>query len=164
MVESGEPRGSARGCPDADHEDADQLALADDLRQGLRHAVYLMRGLDADGDWSTAQVGLLNMLAESPLRISGIAARSGIRVPSATDLVNRLEKAGLVQRFPDPYDARAVLVRLTAHGRQTLGGVNARRNSYLARRLAQLDADERQALRRAVPVLERLVALQDDSR
>ncbi|OMH34897.1 hypothetical protein BGP79_00590 [Tersicoccus sp. Bi-70] len=137
------------------------MDLADDLRQGLRHAVYLMRGLDADGDWSTAQVGLLNMLAESPMRMSGIAARAGIKVPSATDLVSRLEKAGMVVRSSDPDDARAVLVRLTERGRETLDGVNQRRNAYLAERLDRLDAEDREALRRSVPALERLVRLQD---
>ncbi|MEH0108398.1 MarR family transcriptional regulator [Tersicoccus sp. MR15.9] len=143
---------------------ADRMDLADDLRQGLRHAVYLMRGLDADGDWSTAQVGLLNMLAEAPLRMSGIAARAGIKVPSATDLVSRLEKAGMVARAADPEDARAVLVRLTDTGRATLDGVNASRNAYLARRLDRLDAEDREALRRSVPALERLVNLRDDPR
>ncbi|GGC86600.1 hypothetical protein GCM10011512_11850 [Tersicoccus solisilvae] len=157
MVESRESTDSGAAAADAD-----QLDLADDLRQGLRHAVYLMRGLDADGEWSTAQVGLLNMLAESPMRMSGIAARAGIRVPSATDLVSRLEKAGLVQRTSDPDDARAVRVRLTERGRETLEGVNGRRNAYLARRLARLDAADRQALSRAVPALERLVGLHDD--
>ncbi|WP_083701570.1 MarR family winged helix-turn-helix transcriptional regulator [Tersicoccus sp. Bi-70] len=157
MVESRESNDSER---DADLP-GDRMDLADDLRQGLRHAVYLMRGLDADGDWSTAQVGLLNMLAESPMRMSGIAARAGIKVPSATDLVSRLEKAGMVVRSSDPDDARAVLVRLTERGRETLDGVNQRRNAYLAERLDRLDAEDREALRRSVPALERLVRLQD---
>lgn len=157
MVESRESPGSEH---DAD-QPGDRMDLADDLRQGLRHAVYLMRGLDADGDWSTAQVGLINMLAESPMRMSGIAARAGIKVPSATDLVSRLEKAGMVARSSDPDDARAVLVRLTERGRETLDGVNQRRNAYLAERLDRLDAEDREALRRSVPALERLVRLQD---
>ncbi|MBT1001170.1 MarR family transcriptional regulator [Paenarthrobacter sp. DKR-5] len=135
------------------------VALAAKYRESLRHAVYLTRSLDAEGDLTTAQVSTLNMLAEAPLRIGGIARRSGIKVPSATEQVIRLEAAGLVLRRPDPDDARGVLVQLTERGAQELAAANQRRNAILAERLAALSPDDRTVLEAAVPVIDRLNSL-----
>lgn len=136
--------------------DSQLIALAAGYRESLRHAVYLIRSLDADGELTTAQVSTLNMLADGALRIGDIARRGGIKVPSATEQVIRLETAGLVQRRQDPNDARGVLVQLTARGTGELAAANGRRNEILAERLARLSAEDRVALAAAVPVIERL--------
>jgi DNA-binding MarR family transcriptional regulator len=65
------------------------------------------------------QVALLRALVESgPLRVTALAERQGVRVPTATVAVRRLEKAGLVARSGDPRDLRVVLVTVTDLGRQ----------------------------------------------
>ncbi len=46
-------------------------------------------------------------------RLSVLAARAQIAKQTATALVDRLERAGYVERVPDPADGRARLVRLT---------------------------------------------------
>ena len=47
-------------------------------------------------------------------RLSVLAARAQIAKQTATHLVDKLERAGYVERVPDPSDGRARLVRLTA--------------------------------------------------
>ena len=47
-------------------------------------------------------------------RLSVLAARAQIAKQTATALVDKLERAGYVERVPDPTDGRARLVRLTA--------------------------------------------------
>jgi DNA-binding MarR family transcriptional regulator len=47
---------------------------------------------------------------------SGLAASSLITTGAMTSRLNRLERAGLIARMPDPADGRGVRVRLTARG------------------------------------------------
>jgi DNA-binding MarR family transcriptional regulator len=65
------------------------------------------------------QVTLLRALIESgPLRITALSERQGVRVPTTTVAVRRLEQQGLVARSGDPRDLRVVLVAVTDLGRQ----------------------------------------------
>ncbi|MCQ9164969.1 MULTISPECIES: MarR family winged helix-turn-helix transcriptional regulator [unclassified Arthrobacter] len=132
--------------------------LAGSYRNILRQAVYLLRSMDAEGELSTGHVSTLNMLAAGPLRVSAIARFAGIRVPSATEQVIKLEAAGLVERKPDSTDARAVLVELTGDGRKALDVANTRRTAEVAAALATLSTEERLAVRNAIPAIDKLNA------
>ena len=72
--------------------------LAQDFREALRHSVYLVRRLDADGDLSAAQLSTLKMLLDDGVRVGEIARNLGVRVPSATEQIIKLERAGLARR------------------------------------------------------------------
>ena len=133
----------------------DLLELADQFRAVLRDAVYLMRSLDLESGVSSSQLSLLNMLAEDPLRVNAVARNLGIKVPSATEQIIRLEKAGLVQRSPDPSDARAVLVHLTDTGDEVRRRENRRRSEAVAAELGRLPAGDRDAIAAALRALER---------
>ena len=90
------------------------------------------------------------------LTLGELAAQERIQPPSMTRIVNALEDGGYVARRTHETDRRQVVVALTDGGRATLRADRARRDAWLARRLADLSADERQVLRRAAPLLERL--------
>ena len=107
-------------------------ALAQDFREALRHSVYLVRRLDADGELSAAQLSTLKMLLHDGVRVGEIARNLGVKVPSATEQIIKLEKAGLVRRDPDPHDSRAVRVVLTTEGRAAVDSANERRNAVMA--------------------------------
>ncbi|MFF3763771.1 MarR family winged helix-turn-helix transcriptional regulator [Streptomyces sp. NPDC001922] len=66
-------------------------------------------------------LGLLG-LEPGPLSTGGVAELTGLTPGAATRLVDRLEKAGLVERRPDPRDRRRALVALVPGA---LGRVNA---------------------------------------
>ncbi|MHA7208824.1 MarR family winged helix-turn-helix transcriptional regulator [Arthrobacter sp. MDT1-65] len=134
------------------------LALAQSFRTTLRHVVYLSRSMDGDGELTTMQMSTLSMAAEEPLRVSRVAANLGIRVPSATEQIIKLEQAGLVIRRSDPTDSRAVLVDLTDAGRDAWTVAGMRRNERVAALLARLDDDERATLAAALPVIEKLTS------
>lgn len=136
--------------------DPQLLALAQSFRTTLRHAVYLSRSMDGDGELTTMQMSTLSMAAEEPLRVSRIAANLGIRVPSATEQIIKLEQAGLVQREPDPTDSRAVLVSLTGRGRAAWDDAGLRRNERVAALLDHLDEDDRAVLAAALPIIGKL--------
>ena len=73
-----------------------------------------------------------------------------------TRIVNALEEGGYVARRAHETDGRQVVVVLCEPGRATVLADRARRDAWLARRLRDLTADERDTLRRAAPILERL--------
>lgn len=132
--------------------------LAQNFREALRHSVYLVRRLDADGELSTAQLSTLKMLLSDGVRVGEIAKNLGVRVPSATEQIIKLERAGLARREPDPDDSRAVLVVLTAAGRAAVDSANARRNAVMAGILSSLTEQDRQALAAALPVIGKINA------
>ena len=131
-------------------------ALAQDFREALRHSVYLVRRLDADGELSAAQLSTLKMLLHDGVRVGEIARNLGVKVPSATEQIIKLEKSGLVRRDPDPHDSRAVRVVLTTEGRAAVDSANERRNAVMAEILVALSDSERQALAAALPVIEKI--------
>ena len=132
--------------------------LAAGFREALRHSVYLVRRLDADGDLSAAQLSTLKMLLGEGQRVGEIARNLGVRVPSATEQIIKLERAGLARREPDPADSRAVRVILTAEGRAAVESANQRRNAVMAELLGELTEQDREALAAALPVIDKINA------
>jgi len=86
----------------------------------------------------------LELLAQHDgLRIGELADRVGVDDTTATRLVDRLEELGLAERHSEESDRRAIVVGLTADGRELVAGVAAQRQQFFADVLATLDADER---------------------
>ena len=150
----------------SDPADAGLLALAQDFREALRHSIYLVRRLDADGELSAAQLSTLKMLQDAGsdsdggrgVRVGDIARNLGVKVPSATEQIIKLERAGLARREPDPRDSRAVRVTLTDAGLAAVASANESRNAVMAGILATLSGDDRAALAAALPVIGRINA------
>ncbi|MEV7633737.1 MarR family transcriptional regulator [Microbacterium sp. NPDC089318] len=132
--------------------------LASGFREALRQSVYFVRRLDADGDLSAAQLSTLKMLLGDGVRVGEIARNLGVRVPSATEQIIKLERAGLARREPDPADSRAVRVMLTPEGRAAVESANQRRNAVMADILASLTERDREALAAALPVIDKINA------
>jgi DNA-binding MarR family transcriptional regulator len=71
-------------------------------------------------------------------------------------LIPKLEQAGLIRRLADGADRRVCRVEATAKGGALLDRVRSERNDALSRRLLELDANQREAVVAALPVLEEL--------
>jgi DNA-binding MarR family transcriptional regulator len=72
----------------------------------------------SDIELTMHQFRALTILSNSPLRVSDVAAQLGIRLSSATNLVDRLESKNLLRRTPDSEDRRVVWCQLTDLGHQ----------------------------------------------
>jgi DNA-binding MarR family transcriptional regulator len=106
------------------------------------------------------QVTLLWLVKRSPgLSLAELASEEGISPPAMSGHVDRLERAGLLQRVRSEDDRRRVGLRLTDEGERLMRRVRARRTTWLANRLAALDPSDLQAIEGAVPALTRLVEL-----
>jgi DNA-binding MarR family transcriptional regulator len=75
-----------------------------------------MTKLAAERDVSLTQLRMIGILRDRRLTISELAGALGLDRSSVSGLVDRTEKRGLVQREPNPTDARSVHVTLSAEG------------------------------------------------
>ncbi|YCK82336.1 MarR family transcriptional regulator [Arthrobacter sp. D3-18] len=132
------------------------LDLAQEFRESLRLGVYMFRRLDPEGDLTAAQLSLLSMISDGGLRVGDIAKNLGIKVPSATEQIIKLERSGLVTRQQDPDDSRAVQVVITVAGTSAVASANQRRNAMVAELLQDLSQDEIEHLAAALPVIAKL--------
>jgi DNA-binding MarR family transcriptional regulator len=136
---------------------AGQADLAVRLRLAIARTARRLRQ-EAGEELSPSQTAALATIdRHGPLTPSELATREGIQRPTVTRIVSRLEEGGLVQRTRDPQDGRSALVALTPEGRELLARGRTRKDAYLARRLRELDAEERATLQRAATILERLL-------
>ena len=105
-----------------------------------------------------AQARLLSTIDDrGEARISDLAALDHCSQRTMTTQVRRLEDAGMVTRTTDPHDARAVLIRITEHGRNTLRQARADRGAAVDPYLEQLGEADRACLTEAVRVMHRLI-------
>jgi DNA-binding MarR family transcriptional regulator len=88
--------------------------------------------------------------------IGQLAAHERVQPPSMTRTVNCLEEQGYVVRRPSEHDGRQVLVDLSEKGSAVLAADRRRRDAWLAQRLRDLTPEERDVLRKAVPLIDRL--------
>jgi DNA-binding MarR family transcriptional regulator len=101
-----------------------------------------------------AVLGLLDRLGETA--VGELAAHERVQPPSMTRTVTCLEEGGYVTRRAHDSDRRQVVVALSEQGRAAVEAERRRRDHWLAVRLRELTPEERQVLRQAAPVLDKL--------
>ena len=87
-------------------------------------AVRRARGappIDASKALTLSQYGLLEALStREQARVAELADEGGVTPPTATRILDALERRGIVKRTRDPHDRRAVTITLTDSGRALL--------------------------------------------
>ncbi|HLK96079.1 MAG TPA: MarR family transcriptional regulator [Nocardioidaceae bacterium] len=112
---------------------------------------------ERDTDLTATQLSALGSIRRhGPLTIGALAAHERVQPPSMTRTVSCLLELGMVTRTPHPTDGRQVIVVLSDDGLALLETERKRRDAWLGQRLRELDAEDRDVLRRAVPLLEGL--------
>lgn len=129
-------------------------------------ADLLVRHLSDRADMTASAGFVMNRLhREGPTRLTTLAAKEGASQPSMTQLIQRLERRGLVAKVADPGDGRAALIGVTEDGVALMEQRAAARRERLGRLLDSLSDDDRDALalaaRVALPVLQSLAATAD---
>ena len=132
---------------------ADEVGVVDDFGQSLGSLLrrYIDGARDATDDLPGGPRGFQVMVNASGTDCSNqatIAQRLGIDRTVMTYLVDDLEKAGLVERRPDPADRRARQVLRTFQGDATLAHVRERMKQVEDRVLAGLSTEDAATFRR----------------
>ena len=134
------------------------------MADGLIHLRTELQRRKEPGDVSTNELTTSQALAlrlvifDGPQRVGSLAKHLGVTMATASRTVDALVGADLVRREPDPQDARAVRVVLTARGRRE----HKVRYDRFLRALERLSDDlsevERRQLADALETLGRLFA------
>jgi DNA-binding MarR family transcriptional regulator len=132
--------------------------VATELRPVLLRLARELRKETEQLGITARQATLLWLVKRSPgLSLAELAAEEGISPPALSGHVDRLERAGLIERLRSTDDRRRVGLRLTDEGARMLRRVRARRTTWLADRLSALEHAELEAIADAVPALQALL-------
>ena len=148
----------ANDMPTVEKVSRTQAGLASELRTSvmrLRRRLAVER--HPDNELSLPSMAVLGALhRHGEMSLGALASHERVQPPSMTRTVNCLEEGGYVARRPHDSDGRQVVISLEDKGRETLLADRARRDAWLARRLRDLSPEERDVLRQAAPILERI--------
>ena len=134
------------------------IVVANRLRPALLKLARALRRESHALGVTGGQVSLLIQIQKHRgIGVRDLAALERISPASISGHVDRLERAGLVQRTPDLNDRRRQGLSLTPEAERVLRSVKSRRTAWLAARLEQLSPDELDALDRAVEPLLALI-------
>lgn len=133
-------------------------ASAEELIIATEQMVRFVRRSATTGGLSTAASATLSRLSrEGPLRLTELARAEGVSQPNMTQLVTRMERAGLVRRTADRTDGRGVLVEATDTGLEVFRQRRTERAAALAELIGELTEPEQHAVLLALPALARAI-------
>ncbi len=133
--------------------------LASTMRVSVMRLSRRLRSERSEHALTLTQVAALATLdRHGPLTPRDLAEHEKVQPPSMTRTLAALEEQGLITRSPHETDGRQHHVALTAEARGLLREDRRRRDAWLSQRLAELTQDERDLLRAAAPLLDRLTS------
>jgi DNA-binding MarR family transcriptional regulator len=110
---------------------------------------------------SPRHVAALEQLREGPLTVGELASRLGLSLPTVSGVLADLDRAGLVERHPDPADRRRTIVRVSPGQETLIGHWLDGAAEPLARVLDKLTTSEQEAFLKAMNLLESELRQQD---
>jgi DNA-binding MarR family transcriptional regulator len=133
---------------------ADQAAVDAVLAASRTLIAVATKSLGAAAEETTiAQYRALVVLASrGPQRMVDLAGALGVAPSTAGRMCDRLVRKGMIRRHRARADRRAVLVSLTAAGRQVVDQATARRRELLAGILEHLPAGQQRAVADALGI------------
>jgi DNA-binding MarR family transcriptional regulator len=103
---------------------------------------------------SPRHVAVLEHLLDRPLTVSELATRLGLTRPTVSGVLADLDRAGFIERHPDPGDRRRTIVAVVPAQAALIGEWLDGAARPLARVLEQLSPTEQQAFLKAMDLLE----------
>lgn len=118
--------------------------------QRIQIALYVLkRNINADFLKRTdalitgPQLFMLHLIhQEGKCKLAHLADRMEVKPSAITVMIDRLEKAGYVERTHDEQDRRSILVQITPRGRDVLQKAGQERDKVLKSYLDKLTEDE----------------------
>lgn len=133
------------------------LDMNNKLVWNFRDIGHTMRGI-SEGKGSQKRV-LIVLCEEGSMTQRALTERLGIQPGSASEVIGKLESAGMVKRTPGEADRRTMEIQLTEAGRKAGEEAGKRRKERHERMFSCFDAEEKKVL---LSLLERLNADWDE--
>jgi DNA-binding MarR family transcriptional regulator len=131
--------------------------LASSLRLALMRAARRIRSQRIHTEITLSQLSALATVKKhAPMSAGEVAAIERVQPPSMTRILASLESAGWIERSPHAVDRRQSVITATQAGLDLLDDETRARDEWLARRLLDLSAADRDLLRKSIDVLDRL--------
>lgn len=109
-----------------DHRDYTLADLSPALTQAARSMRTVMtRSLTASGLYSGQDGVILALATTDGLPAGSLAQKLGVKAPTMTRTIGRMEAQGFVERRPDAEDARLTKVYLTETGRNSVSEIES---------------------------------------
>jgi DNA-binding MarR family transcriptional regulator len=137
----------------------DTAALAHELRLSVMRFSRRLRTQRVDTSVTLTHLSTLSTLKRhGPMSPGELAAHERVQPPSMTRVVVALEGMGLVSRTPHPTDGRQVVIDLTPAAEALLSDEARAREAWLAGQLQQLSREDREVLRQAAVIMDKLAS------
>ncbi len=131
--------------------------LGSALRLAILRVARRIRSQRVNTDITLSQLSALATVKKcGPLSAGEVASIERVRPPSMTKILSSLEGAGWIGRRAHPDDRRQSIISVTQSGLNLLAAETRARDEWLAKRLVDLSAEDRDVLRKAIDVLDRL--------
>ena len=130
----------------------------EDLERVLREVAATVRqrgrrALSALGITPPQFDALIQLKRGGEMTMGDLCARLHLASSTVTDLIDRMERAGLAQRFRDETDRRVVRLRATKRGLEVIEEVLRTRAAYLGEILGRLPEEGRRHIASALRLL-----------
>lgn len=125
-----------------------QVVEIEDLLRSVNN-ILRKRGRDFLGsfDITGPQFDALNVLRDfGELTMGELCTKMFLACSTATDLIDRMERNGLIERVRDTADRRVIRLKVLPKGNKVIDQVLEVRRSYLATILSELDAADKERL------------------
>jgi DNA-binding MarR family transcriptional regulator len=127
--------------------DRSVLVVEDQLRNATTILNKREREILSNFNITPPQAGALSTLLEyGELTMGELCAKLYLACSTATDLVDRMERNGFIERLRDKNDRRVIRLRVLAKGTATLDEVLAARRTYLAGALREVNLADKERL------------------
>jgi DNA-binding MarR family transcriptional regulator len=103
---------------------------------------------------SPRHVAALEQLLSGPLTVGDLASRLGLTLPTVSGVLADLDRAGFIERHPDPADRRRTIVQVIPARAALIGEWLDGAAKPLARVLDRLSPSEQQTFLKAMDLLE----------
>jgi len=110
---------------------------------------------------SPRHVAALEQLLGSPVTVGELASRLGLTLPTVSGVLADLDRAGFIERHPDPADRRRTIVQVIPARAAVIGEWLDDAARPLARVLGKLSQREQEAFLKAMNLLETELQSQD---
>jgi DNA-binding MarR family transcriptional regulator len=112
------------------------------------------RAAPAPAPLSPRHVAALEQIRGGPLTVGELASRLGLTLPTVSGVLADLDRAGLVERRPDPADRRRTIASIVPGQAALIGQWLDGAAKPMARVLDQLTPSEQEAFLKAMDLLE----------
>ena len=120
----------------------DPAEVAERMFSWMHRARRLVDSRLAELNLTMPRMKMLGKLGDGPCQQNRLAGAFDLAPRTVTEIVDGLEKAGLVERVTDPNDRRAKLVHLTDAGRAAYEGARVAKQEIIADLLGSLSPAE----------------------